>query len=76
MRVKTCSLLLLIKIDVFEVLFISFSAVTGNTSGCLRPNTALSLGIICSVQFFQFMWLSICEPRNFVCPVSSIYFYL
>ena len=33
----------------------------------------LSLGIICSIWFFQFMWLSICKPRNFVFPLSSIY---
>ena len=31
------------------------------------------LGYICSAWFFQFRWLSICKPRNFVFTVSSIH---
>ena len=34
-----------------------------------------NLGIICSISFFQFRWLSICKPRNFVFSVSAIYFF-
>ena len=35
-RVETCSLLQLINVDVFDVLFIAYYDISGNTLGCLR----------------------------------------
>ena len=43
------------------------------TLDLIAKHVPLNLGIISSVWFFQFMWLSICNPRNFLFPLSSVY---
>ena len=48
-----------------------------NISKCAFVGELLySFAIISSIWFFQFMWLSICKPRNSIITVFSIYFSL
>jgi hypothetical protein len=41
-----------------------------------RPNyiTCCTLGVIWSVLFFNFRWLSVCKPRNILFTDFSVYF--
>ena len=39
-------------------------------------HAALYLGIVCSIWSFQYMWLSVCKPINFVFTICSRHFSL
>jgi hypothetical protein len=40
----------------------------------IAEHAQLNIGIIRSIWFFQFKWLLVCRPRNFIFIDSSMYF--